>query len=163
MTAPDKIDRFEPCSDEGYGRMMPDPLGDWVLYADAKAVIARLREALDSIEELNKFPPDEHGRRWWRSDLIGQEIILARMHTAVKPNKIDTLAEALPREIARISAKRDRWRDMVKDYPSLHPGMQLSIAIMQVEIDLAVMACASGDVVEMLAAHQALKDYTNDD
>ena len=78
-------------------------------------------------------------------------------------DKIDTLAEALPREIARVSAKRDRWRDMVKDHPSLGAGMQISIAIMQVEIDRAVMARATGDVVEMLAAHQSLKGYNDDD
>ena len=28
---------------------------------------------------------------------------------------MDTLADALPREIARVSAKRDRWRDMIVD------------------------------------------------
>ncbi len=75
----------------------------------------------------------------------------------------DTLADALPREIARISAKRDRWRDMMKEHPELGPGMGLTVAIMQAEIDRAVRACASGDVVEMMAAHQALKDYSDDD
>lgn len=75
----------------------------------------------------------------------------------------DTLADALPREIARISAKRDRWRDMMKEHPELAFGMTLTVAIMQAEIDRAVKACASGDVVEMLAAHQALKDYSDDD
>jgi len=60
--------------------------------AEGDAVIARLREALDSIEELNKFPPDEHGHRWWRSDLIGQEIILARMHTASDAPPVDAAA-----------------------------------------------------------------------
>lgn len=75
----------------------------------------------------------------------------------------DTLADALPREIARISAKRDRWRDMMKEHPDLAFGMNLTVAIMQAEIDRAVKACASGDVVEMLAAHQALKDYSDDD
>jgi len=75
----------------------------------------------------------------------------------------DTLADALPREIARVSAKRDRWRDMAKDHPALGPGMNVSITIMQHEIDQAVKACASGDVVEMLAAHQSLKDYNDDD
>ena len=75
----------------------------------------------------------------------------------------DTLADALPREIARISAKRDRWRDMMKEHPDLAFGMNLTVAIMQAEIDRAVRACASGDVVEMMAAHQALKDYSDDD
>jgi hypothetical protein len=75
----------------------------------------------------------------------------------------DTLADALPREIARISAKRDRWRDIMRDHPELGPFMGLSIGIMQVEIDHAVKALASGDVAEMLHAHQALKDYSDDD
>ena len=75
----------------------------------------------------------------------------------------DTLADALPREIARVSANRDRWRDMAKDHPALGPGMNVSIAVMQYQIDQAVKACASGDVVEMLAAHQSLKDYNDDD
>lgn len=76
---------------------------------------------------------------------------------------VDTLADALPREIARVSAKRDRWRDMMKDHPELGPGMQLSINIMQAEIDAAVRACATGDVGEMLSALQSLKDYSDDD
>jgi len=74
----------------------------------------------------------------------------------------DILADALPREIARVSAKRDRWRDMMKEH-DMGPGMQFSINIMQAEIDRAVKALASGDVVEMLHAHQALKDYSDDD
>ena len=75
----------------------------------------------------------------------------------------DTLAAALPREIARVSAKRDRWRDMAREHPELAPGMNFTIAIMQAEIDRAVKACASGDIAEMLAAHQSLKDYSDDD
>ena len=74
-----------------------------------------------------------------------------------------TLADALPREIARISAKRDRWRDILKDHPSIGPGMQISINIMQAKIDLAVKARASGDIVEMLASLQSLKAYNDDD
>ena len=35
----------------------------------------------------------------------------------------DTLADALPREIARVSAKRDRWRDMMRDHPDLRPAL----------------------------------------
>lgn len=75
----------------------------------------------------------------------------------------DTLADALPREIARVSAKRDRWRDMAKENPTLGIGMNLSVAIMQAEIDRAIRACTSGGVVEMMVAYQALKDYSDDD
>jgi hypothetical protein len=75
----------------------------------------------------------------------------------------DTLADALPREIARVSAKRDRWRDMLRDHPELGPGMAFTVAIMQAEIDSAVKACATGDIAEMLGALQSLKDYSDDD
>lgn len=75
----------------------------------------------------------------------------------------DTLAGALPREIARVSAKRDRWRDTMKEYPELSTGMQLSIKIMQMEIDAAVKACASGDVIKMISAYKTLKAYKDDD
>ena len=74
-----------------------------------------------------------------------------------------TLADALPREIARVSAKRDRWRDMLKAHPELGTGVQFTINIMQAEIARAVKSCASGDIAEMLSAHQALKDYSDDD
>lgn len=75
----------------------------------------------------------------------------------------DTLAEALPREIARISAKRELWLDLAKASPGMAPGISITTALMQAEINRAVKACASGDVVEMLAAYQALKDYSDDD
>jgi hypothetical protein len=75
----------------------------------------------------------------------------------------DTLADALPREIARVSAKRDRWRDLVKEHPELGRGMELTTRIMQAEIDEAIRACANGDIVEMLTALQSLKDYGDDD
>ena len=74
----------------------------------------------------------------------------------------DTLADALPREIARVSAKRDRWRDMVKDHPEML-GLVLSIAIMQAEIDAAVRACANGDIIEMFGALESLRGYSDDD
>ncbi len=76
---------------------------------------------------------------------------------------MNSLADALPREIARVSAKRDRWRDMMKEHPELGPGMQFTIAIMQAEIDRGVKACANGDIAEMMEAHQSLKDYSDDD
>jgi hypothetical protein len=75
----------------------------------------------------------------------------------------DTLADALPREIKRVSAKRDRWIAMAKEDPVLGMGMVLGSALMQVEIEGAVRACASGDVVEMLAVLQDLKEYDDDD
>lgn len=74
----------------------------------------------------------------------------------------NTLADALPAQIKRVTAKKERWQQMARDH-DLGPGMQLSINIMQAEIERGVKALASGDVVEMIAAHQALADYSDDD
>ena len=75
----------------------------------------------------------------------------------------DTLADALPREIARVSAKRDRLRDLMKEHPQLTLGMSLTIRIMQAEIDQAIRAYANDDIVEMLTSFASLKDYSDDD
>lgn len=73
-----------------------------------------------------------------------------------------TLADALPAQIKRVTAKKERWQQMTRDH-DMGPGMQFSISIMQAEIERGVRALASGDVVEMLAAHAALADYSDDD
>jgi len=73
----------------------------------------------------------------------------------------NSLADALPKEIVRVSAKRDRWRDMMREVGM--PGMALSIRIMESAIQNAVEACASGDVAAMLDAYEFLKDYSDDD
>ena len=75
---------------------------------------------------------------------------------------IDTLADALPREIARVTAKKERWQGYLRDH-DMGPGMQLSINIMQHKIKQAVKACASGNVIEMMVALEALKGYNDDD
>lgn len=74
----------------------------------------------------------------------------------------DTLAGALPREIARVTAKKERWQQMMREH-DMGPGMQFSINIMQVEIERAIEACASGDVAQMMAAYEALKGYDDND
>ena len=73
-----------------------------------------------------------------------------------------SLAEALPAQIKRVTAKKERWQDLMREQ-DMGPGMQFSINIMQAEIDRAVAALAGGDVVEMMAAHEALADYNDDD
>ena len=73
----------------------------------------------------------------------------------------DTLAEALPREIARVTAKKERWQQMQREH-NMGPGMQLSINIMQMEIENAIKAAASGDVTAMLTSLQSLKDYDDE-
>ena len=74
----------------------------------------------------------------------------------------DTLADALPREIARVTAKKERWQKMLEEH-DMGPGMQFSINIMQAEIERAIKACATGNVVDMLASLQALRGYNDDD
>lgn len=75
---------------------------------------------------------------------------------------VETLADALPKEIARVTAKKERWLKMQWEH-NLGPGMQLSINIMQVHIEAAAQALASGDIVQMMQALQNLKDYNDDD
>jgi hypothetical protein len=73
-----------------------------------------------------------------------------------------TLADALPAEIKRIQAKRERWLGYAKDAgPQAMFGPALTM--MQMAIDEGVQALASGDVVRMLRAHAELKDYSDDD
>ena len=71
---------------KGRGASQPQNILCWeasCALADALALIAEkdaaLRRTLDSIAELNKTEPDENGVRWDVSDLIGQEIIAARI------------------------------------------------------------------------------------
>lgn len=75
----------------------------------------------------------------------------------------DSLAEALPKQIERIANKRDRWIAMAKEHPEMASGMNITIALMQHEIMEGVRAAASGDVVKMAAAHEALAAYSHDD
>ncbi len=73
-----------------------------------------------------------------------------------------SLAEALPTEIKRVTAKKERWQSMMSEY-DMGPGMQFSINLMQVEIDKGLDALAGGNVIEMLFAYEALKDYDDND
>lgn len=79
----------------------------------------------------------------------------------------DTIGDALPREIKRVREKKERWigyaADMEKMQPGSSVGMKLTISIMDAHINEGVDALASGDVVRMLAAHEDLKSYSEDD
>lgn len=79
----------------------------------------------------------------------------------------DTLADALPREIKRVQAKKERWieyaADMEKHQQGSSAGMKLTMNVMQVHIDAGVAALASGDVTAMLKAHEDLRGYSDDD
>jgi hypothetical protein len=66
---------------------------------------------------------------------------------------MDTLGDALPREMARV-------RDVVMPaYLSIGPAGAIALAMMRADLDAAAKAMAEGDVVEMMRAYAALKDY----
>ena len=75
----------------------------------------------------------------------------------------DTLADALPREIDRITAKRDRWIKMAAEHPEMAIGMNLAIGLMQHEVMQAVRASTEGDTVEMMRCLESLRAYSDDD
>lgn len=74
----------------------------------------------------------------------------------------NNLADALAFQIARVTAKKERWQKLQREY-NMDPGMQLSINIMGVTIENGIKALASGDVMEIMEAHQYLADYNDDD
>jgi len=67
-----------------------------------------------------------------------------------------TLAEALPREMARV---RD---EVMPQYLALRgmPGVnvEFALAMMRADLDRAANAMAAGDVVAMLEVYQSLKE-----
>lgn len=69
----------------------------------------------------------------------------------------DTLADGLPREMARV---RD---EVMPQYLALRglPNVicEPQIAMLQASLDAAAKAMAEGDVVAMLRAYQDLKEY----
>lgn len=79
----------------------------------------------------------------------------------------ESLGDALPRQIKRVSEKKERWigyaAEIEKMTPGSSVGMKLTMSLMQADIDEGVAALASGDVVRMMAAHEELKNYSDDD
>lgn len=74
----------------------------------------------------------------------------------------ESLAEALPRQIARVSAIRARWMEMAAAHPEMAVGMAVGIALMKAEIDVSLQAIADGDVAAMMAAYEALAAYEDE-
>lgn len=78
-----------------------------------------------------------------------------------------TLADALPAEIKRVQAKKERWIEYAAEIDKAQPGsgksLQFGINVMQFEIDVAIATLASGDVVAMLKAYETLKAYDDND
>lgn len=74
-----------------------------------------------------------------------------------------SLADALPREIARVSAKMERWKAYAREMPETAQGMFMGITLMNFTIRNAIAAAEWGDVAAMLEAYEALKEYDDDD
>jgi hypothetical protein len=64
-----------------------------------------------------------------------------------------TLAEALPREMARV---RD---EVLAVYLTLGPGGVPASVMMKADLDGAAKALAEGDVVEMMRRYESLKGW----
>ena len=67
---------------------------------------------------------------------------------------METLGEALPREMARV---RD---ELMPRYIEIGLPGTFALALMRKALDDAAKAMISGDVVEMLRCFQELKDFT---
>ncbi len=64
----------------------------------------------------------------------------------------DTLADALPREMARV---RD---ELIPAYQSIGPAGAFGIMMLRASLDGAAKALASGDVIEILRSYNELKE-----
>ena len=69
---------------------------------------------------------------------------------AERDKKIDTLGDALPREIARC-------QELLIDYASIGPAGNFGVMMIRQDIAAGVKALAEGDVIAMLKAYEALK------
>jgi hypothetical protein len=67
----------------------------------------------------------------------------------------ETLADALPKEMARV-------RDvLMPQYIAIGPPGAIALAMMRADLDRAAKAMMSGDVVEMLRVYESLKAFTS--
>jgi len=66
---------------------------------------------------------------------------------------IDTLGDALPREIARV---RD---EVLPVYLEIGPPGRFAVAMMRVVLNQASKAMIKGDVVEMIRVYEELKGF----
>jgi hypothetical protein len=67
-------------------------------------------------------------------------------------SEVDTLGDALPREMARV---RD---EVMPAYQEIGPAGGFALMMMRRALDAAAKAMVEGDVVAMMRAYQALKD-----
>ena len=68
----------------------------------------------------------------------------------------DTLADALPAEIARVRVIQDHYKEL-NGMPHVMVGP--IIMMIEAEIQTAIRAAASGDVVQMIRSLQSLRGY----
>jgi hypothetical protein len=70
----------------------------------------------------------------------------------VNPTESRTLGDALPEEIARV-------RKLLPYYREIGPAGRFALAMMEEDLRLADEANAEQDVVKMIRAYEALKEY----
>lgn len=66
-------------------------------------------------------------------------------------NTVETLGEALPREIARN-------QNLLIAYAEIGPAGNFGASMIRADIVLAVKALAEGDLTQMISSYNALKD-----
>lgn len=73
----------------------------------------------------------------------------------------ETLGEALPKAIAKVSELIGQQEAMAKELEDVSPGAgagtRMVISLLRVKRDVALAAQASGDVIAMIAAYKDLK------
>lgn len=70
--------------------------------------------------------------------------------------EVNSLADALPREIRRVRGVQDSFKEL---RGMRNVIVEPQIAMMESSINEGVEACASGDVVRMLRAYEDLKGW----
>ena len=76
-----------------------------------------------------------------------------RERRGITTELIDSLGDALPREMVRV---RD---EIIPPYQSIGPNGNLAVMMMRRDLDAAVKALAEGDVAAMIRAYTSLKEY----
>lgn len=66
---------------------------------------------------------------------------------------VNTLGDDLPREMARV---RD---EVIPAYAAIGSATTFALVLMRHDLDKAAKALAEGDVVAMIACHEALKGF----
>lgn len=70
---------------------------------------------------------------------------------------VETLAEALPREIARVAEIKGQYAALGSMQPRL--VVEPAVALMGAALDAAIAAMGAGDLPAMIRAHHDLKEF----